>query len=281
MRVSLNTYIPKETPIHTGDARVKLVLLLAYSITLFFVDTWVGMALCALLFVVAEGVSRIPPKALLVPLIPLYILLFFTILFNAFAFDIQAAAVAQEGFVVPGTGGGMFEPVPLFGAFGFVPAGFARGCFYAVRIFLLVLMSLIVSLSTTSTALTDAFRSFLSPLRRLRVPVEDLAMMASIALRFIPITAEELHRIRTAQLSRGAEFSEGGVLARLRIWQTVLVPLFVGLFRRADNVALAMEARCYGLGQNRTSLYTTKFTPGSALIMAIGLIICFLLAFFL
>ena len=279
MQVSVNTYIPKNTPIHTCDARVKLVLLLAYSIALFLVQTWIGMGLLAAACLIVWALSKIEIRAFLAPLIPLYILLAATLIFNAFTFDISNAGTSYGGGGVYPESLGSFEPVALIGTFGFVPDGLMRGLFYAIRIFLLVFMSLVVSFSTSSTELMDAFRRLLTPLRALKAPVEDIAMMASIALRFIPITAEELHRVQVAQRSRGADFEKGSVFARLRIWNTVLVPLFVGLFRRADNLALAMESRCYGLGFSRTSLHGSTLTYHSLVAMGLGVLICVSIAF--
>ena len=167
----------------------------------------------------------------------------------------------------------------LVGSFGFVPTGFTRGCFYAIRIVLLVMASLLVSFTTTSTELTEAFSSFLRPLRKLRVPVDDVASVLSIALRFIPLVAEELGRIHDAQWSRCAKFGEAGLVVRLRAWATVLVPLFVSMFRRADALAVAMDARCYGAPDVvRTSLARRRFTVGALATLLAGLAICAALA---
>lgn len=232
------------------------------------------MGLFAAACVTVWALSKIEIKAFLVPLIPLYILLGATLIFNAFTFDVSSAVASYGGSGVYPESLGALEPIAIIGTFGFVFDGFMRGLFYAIRIFLLVFMSLIVSFSTSSTELMDAFRKLLTPLRVLKVPVEDIAMMASIALRFIPITAEELHRIHVAQRSRGADFESGSVIVRLQIWNTVLVPLFVGLFRRADNLALAMEARCYGLGFSRTNLHETTLSHHSVFAMTLGVLIC-------
>ena len=131
--------------------------------------------------------------------------------------------------------------------------GSRRGAFFAARILLLVLGTSLVTLTTSPVALTDGLASIMRPLGYLRFPVDDVAMMLSIALRFVPTTAEEAERIVVAQTARGARFDEGGPIARARAWLPVLVPLFVRLFRRADDLAIAMESRCY-TGQNRTRL---------------------------
>ena len=175
-----------------------------------------------------------------------------------------------------------WEPVALIGSFGLVPAGLARGLFFAVRIVLLVVASLTVTYTTTSTELTDALGFFLRPLKRLGVPTDDIAMVFSLALRFIPVTAEEFGRVHDAQWARGASFAEGSLWERLRAWQTVLIPLFVGLFRRADSLAVAMDARCYGAPDvERTSLAPRAFSGRSGLVLAVGLLACIGLAVWL
>ena len=280
MRINVSSYIPGTSPIHACDARVKIVLLAMYSVTLFLVDTWSGLVLCGALFAAAAVSSRIPLRRFFALLVPVYVLAAFAVVFNGFAFDVGQAApgaapplMGQE----PGLFGSL-PPVALVGSFGLVPAGLARGCFFAVRIVLLVTASLVVTYTTTSTALTDALADFLRPLRRLRVPVDDIAMVFSLALRFIPVTAEELGRVHDAQQARGASFSEGGLWERLRAWQTVLIPLFVGLFRRADALAVAMDARCYGAQPHRTSLHDRRLAGRSLAVLAAGLALCIAVA---
>ena len=280
MRINVSSYIPGTSPIHACDARVKIVLLAMYSVMLFLVDPWAGLVLCGALFAAAAVSSRIPLRRFFALLVPVYVLAAFAVVFNGFAFDVGQAApgaapplMGQE----PGLFGSL-PPVALVGSFGLVPAGLARGCFFAVRIVLLVTASLVVTYTTTSTALTDALADFLRPLRRLRVPVDDIAMVFSLALRFIPVTAEELGRVHDAQQARGASFSEGGLWERLRAWQTVLIPLFVGLFRRADALAVAMDARCYGAQPHRTSLHDRRLAGRSLAVLAAGLALCIAVA---
>lgn len=281
MRIDISTYIPGATPVHACDARVKIVLLIAYSITLFLVGSWWALGACAAVFAVLLGVSRVGLRRILALSIPLMVIAAFAIVFNAFSFDVVAASSAAPGGLGAVSAGWLdgADPIAVAGSFGFVPAGFARGCFYAIRIVLLVAASLLVSFTTTSTELTEAFSSFLRPLRKLRVPVDDVASVLSIALRFIPLVAEELGRIHDAQWSRGAKFGEGGLMVRLRAWATVLVPLFVSMFRRADALAVAMDARCYGApGVERTSLSRRRITGGAAAVLVIGVALCVALA---
>lgn len=230
---------------HRLDARSKILLLLAYSVCLFFVDTWWGMAAMALLFAVALVASRIPAGKVFALVVPIYFIAAFTVVFNSFLF--------------------------VDGAFTFQASGLVRGCFFAARIMLLVWASLVVCFTSTSTQLTDAVSAFLRPLRRLHVPTDDVAMVFSVALRFIPLMAEEFLSIRNAQWSRGAAFDSGPVGARLKAHTAILIPLFVGMFRKADNVARAMDARCYGLpGVQRTSLAARRMDAASIAALAVG-----------
>ncbi|MCL1798097.1 MAG: energy-coupling factor transporter transmembrane protein EcfT [Eggerthellaceae bacterium] len=278
MQMNFDTYLHGTSLLHTGDARVKLALLLAYSITLFLVHTWTGILICAALCLAACIVAKIAPKRLMTLMIPLYVILAFTIIFNGFRFDVsQMGTLYGLGNVSTGVFEG-WEPVSLIGSFGFVPEGLVRGCYYALRIILLVVASLVVSFTTTSTELIDALYDYLKPLRAFRVPVEDIAMMISVALRFIPLTAEELFRVQAAQQSRGAVFSEGELVKRIAAWQPVLIPMFVGLFRRADNLALAMESRCYAMTPTRTRLNPRRFSATSGAALIGGIILCVAIA---
>ncbi len=278
MRINVNAYICGPSPVHTCDARTKIVLLIVYAVTLFFVFSWVGIGLCALAFVVIAALSHVSFRRYFGLILPVYVIVAFTIVFNAFTLDVSQVATAAVytgwGNVSTGIFAGM-QPVALIGSFGFVPEGFARGSFFAVRIILLVVASLIVTYTTTSTELTEALGDFMKPLRRLHVPVDDIATVFSLALRFIPVTAEEIGRVHDAQMARGASFGDGSLWQRLGAWRTVFIPLFVGLFRRADVLATAMDARCYGIpGTTRTSLRVRRFPAASIATLCIGLALC-------
>jgi len=262
------TYNPSLSFMHDIDARVKIVLVFAYSITLFLVATWPGMACCLLLFALGARVARLPLGRALRQLLPLGIVLAIALISSSFSFDaVHAAMVGAEG--VPNVLPPWFSsPLIIVGSFGFVPAGFLRGCFYVIRIALLVCASLILTSTTTSTDMTRALESFLSPLGRIGVPTRDAATIVSIALRFIPVTVDEFHMVKAAQTARGASFDAGTLRYRLRAWETVLIPLFVGLYRRADDLSCAMEARCYGIGR-ATRLDCRKMSMRS-----FGLLVC-------
>ena len=213
MRFGALTYWVGDSLVHRCDARVKILVLLAFSIGVFFVRTWWGMGACALVVVGATIVAKLPFAQINRMLLPVYVLAAFSVLFNAIA-----------------------NPTP---------DGLLAGAFLGVRMVALVAASFVVCLSTPSSALLDAFRWFIGPLRHLRVPVDDIALTLALSLRFIPVIEREFATVRAAQKSRGAELS-GSPANKLRIWGAAFVAVFVGLFRHADNLATAMDARCYG-----------------------------------
>lgn len=199
------------------DARVAVLAALAYSVAIFFVDTWAGMAAFALLLAGVLWFSHARLTMVFKSLVPLWFILAFTVLAH-------------------------------------IPQGIDEGFFYAIRIALLAIATLVVAFSYDDTQLVRAFVWFMQPLRALKVPVDDIATMFSIAVRFIPVCMQEFLRVADAQRCRAAHFDDGGIVARVKQWGSVLMPMLVGLFRRASSLANAMEARCYG-GGLRTSLH--------------------------
>ena len=207
-------YFAGGSVVHRCDARVKIGLLLAYSIGIFFVRTWWGMGAFALAAVVAIAVARLPLRRVFVPLVPIVVMAAFAVAF-AFAGSPDLA-------------------------------GLSGGLFVAVRMVALVAASFAVCFTTTSTDLIAAFAWFIGPLRRVRVPVDDIAFTLSLALRFIPVIAEEFQQVRLAQRARGATLEGLSFWRRLAIWGAAFSAVLVGLFRHADALATAMDARCYG-----------------------------------
>lgn len=277
MPFNSTTYLPNITRVHRVDARVKILLLLAYSVTLFLVNTWAGLGCCVAVFALCALCAKMPFGRTLRQLLPIAIILIITLIVNSFALNIADIPYTSGlGDVSAGALGGV-QSIALVGTFGFVPAGFGRGCFYVLRIALLIFASIVLTSTTTSTEMARALESFLSPLAHLGVPVHDAAMIVSIALRFIPVTVDEFQIVRAAQTARGADFDTGGVAVRLKAWQTVLIPLFVGLYRRADDLAVAMDARCYG-DAVPTRLDPRRFTVQSTLLLAGGVALCAVLA---
>ncbi len=287
MHTFISIYKTGSSPVHSCDARVKIVLLIAYVATLFLVDTWVGMVCAHLALALIVAVSGIGIKPFAAPLVTTAVLMVLTIVFNGVSYNVYAALVDAPRLGIASFDAALAswieqtgEPVlVLVDSFGITGTGMARGAFYALRIFALVLASLVVTYTTTSTALTNAFRDFLSPLGYIRLPVDDIAMVFSIALRFIPVTFEEFWRIRDAQWARCAPFDTGSLFERMRTWSAVFIPLFVRLFRRADALAQAMDARCYGMPEvRRTSLVEQKLDACSVITAVVGLGVCVLVA---
>ncbi len=279
MRIDVTAYIAGSSPVHRLDARTKIVVLAVYSVCLFLVNTWAGMACMAALFVCALIASGLPPRRVFGLVVPVYVLAAFAVLFNMFVFASPDSAVQAQA--ASGAAGSVSGVYPLVGSFSLTMSGLVRGVFYALRILLLVFSSLVVTFTSTSTELTDALNCFLRPTRRIGVPVDDVATVFSITLRFIPVTAEEFCRVRDAQWSRGSKFGEGSIVQRLSAWQAVLIPLFVGLFRRADVLAQAMDARCYGMpGVDRTSLSRRRMDAPSTTVLVVGCAACIACAVF-
>lgn len=208
------TYLKGSTPVHTCDARVKIAALLAYSISIFFVQSWWGMLAFAAVAVVLVAVACIPAGMMNRMLVPVYVFAGFSVLFN-----VLAAPIVD---------------------------GLMTGLFLAARMVLLTAASFVVCLTSSSSDLLEAFRWFISPLRHVRVPVDDVAFTLSLALRFIPLVEREYELVRMAQRARGSDLARS-FPKRLRIVGSAFATMFVNLFRRADIMADAMNARCYGV----------------------------------
>lgn len=215
------TYIEGSTPVHRCDARIKIVALFAYSVALLAAPGWWGVGALVALLAAAVAVAKLPLATLNRSLVPVYVLaavsLFFNVLYN------------------PGI------------------EGVLAGLLVAVRMIALIAASFLVCFTTTSSQLLKAFSWLIGPLARFHVPVDDIAFTLTLSVRFIPVIELEFERIRTAQLARGADVS-GSLRRTLEIWGMAFTTLFIGLFRHADNLATAMDARCYGAGPKRTHL---------------------------
>lgn len=235
MRTStlLGSYVSGRTPVHSLDARVKLLALVALAIVLFASEVPCGLVLPAIAVIVGAFLADLSARDILRALRPSALLL---------AFGLLACA-----FVADGT-----ADIVLVGRFGISCQGATRGLFAAVRIVVLIAGSLVMTSTTTPSEVADALSSLMAPLGTLGLSVGDLAMLTSVALRFIPLAAEELVRIRDAQRARGVDFAEGSPIMRVRRWLSVLTPLVVALFRRAEDLADAMRERGYrGCGRTR------------------------------
>ena len=263
--VPFGQFVPGDSVIHRVDARVKLLVTVAFVFTLFATSGWLGLLPCAVLLGAGYGIAKIPLRLAARGLKPVLVILLFTLLANALTFTAGVPAITSTtmGFGQDLTAGFIADLLPdsivIYGGFGIRPLGLLRGLYFAFRIVLLVSMTSLLTFTSSIVSLTDAISSLLRPLRALRVPVEDIATIFTIALRFIPLTAEEAEKIMVAQTARGAKFNTGGPIRRVKAWVPVIIPLFVNLFRRADDLASAMESRCY-VGQGRTHLKVDELT---------------------
>jgi energy-coupling factor transport system permease protein len=229
-------------------------MLAFFSITLFFCDTLVGITVFATLFIAVYFLSKLPVKAVFLSIWPIYFLVAITIIFNAFYLD-------QNG--------------SFFNIWSFSFVGFMAGVIFAGRIMLCVWASMVFCLSTATAQITDAFLWFLAPFKKIGLPTDDIAMVASIAIRFMPLCIEEFSAIKQAQWARGADFNEGALLRRVKSWVSVLIPFFISMYRKADIIALSMDARGYGVfGTQRTSICDLALSLFSVVICCIFCAAC-------
>jgi len=262
LKVSFGQYLPGDTAVHRVDARVKFLVAIAYTYAIFASHTWWAMGVLAAAMVVLYLIAKVPFRLALRGIRPLVYILVFTVIVNAFTFNADAG-IAPDGSLA----------LMIAGGFAFKPYGLLAGAYFALRIALLVMATSLVTFTTNAVELSDALASLMHPLKVFHVPVEDVATMFSIALRFIPTTAEEAERIMTAQRARGVVFDEGSLARRIRAWTPVLVPLFVGLFRRADELAAAMDARCY-VGDGRVRLKVAVMRPADWTTLLVSCVAC-------
>ncbi len=270
MQFNYSSYIAGDTPVHRMDPRAKLALLLAYILALFFIREWPGFAFAAVLALLVLGLSRLDLRMMARLLSPAFALAVLLLVFNCFTYVPLAQGQAVESSI------GLLQ---IAGPLHLNLEGLETGAFFGIRVLLLVLASLVVGLTTTSTELSSVASWVLAPLRRLGLPVDDVASMFSIALRFIPLMAEEFCRIRNAQWARGCGLEDEGLVMRLKAWVQVLIPMILSLFRKADALSEAMDARCYGAVERRASLVQMKLDAYSAAGLVLGLAFCVALAF--
>lgn len=249
MRPALGTYIPGASAVHALDPRAKLTVAAVAVAALFAAPTWPVLIAVLALSLLAGRVAGIPLRYSLRVLMPVAFIAAFTVAANALSVSEVARAAAHVAGAVLDLG-----PITLS-----LP-GLVRGLYFALRLAAMMLATTLVTLTTSPVALTDGMATMMRPTARFGVPVDDIATMLSIALRFIPTIIDEVDRIVVAQTARGARFDVGSPLTRARAWVPVIVPLFVQLFRRADTLALAMEARCYG-SATRTRLRALQMRP--------------------
>ena len=238
--ITLGQYFPGKSPVHRLDPRTKLIALIFYIVTLFMAGSWLSYGLILAFLAVCVAMSKVPLKAFVRGMKPLLLILIFTGLLNL--------------FLTPG------ETVLFhWWKITITLQGITRAIFMVARILLLISGTCLLTYTTSPISLTDGLESLLGPLKKLRLPVHELSMMMCIALRFIPTLIEETDKIMSAQKARGADFETGSVMNRVKALVPILVPLFISAFRRADELATAMECRCYHGGEGRTKMKLLRY----------------------
>ena len=238
--ITLGQYFPGNSMIHRLDPRTKLIMLIVYILALFLAQSWISYVLMFVFLVAVISVSTIPLKAIVRGLKPLVMILMFTGIVNLF--------FTQEGPVLV-----HFWKITV------TLGGVQRAVLMMARILMLITCTFLLTYTTSPIALTDGLESLMNPLKKLKVPVHELSMMMCIALRFIPTLIEETDKIMCAQKARGADFETGSLMDRARALIPILVPLFISAFRRADELATAMECRCYQGGEGRTKMKLLRY----------------------
>ena len=259
--ITLGQYYPGDTLVHRLDPRTKLILTLIYIVALFTAILYAGYLLVFLFLASSILISRIRLKNILSGLKPLVIIVLITGILNLFY-------TKGEHLLVH------FWRISIYWE------GVETAVFMALRIMLLIAGTLLLTYTTSPLQLTDGLESLLNPLKKLHVPVHELAMMMSIALRFIPTLIEETDKIMSAQRARGADFETGGLIAKAKAMLPLLIPLFVSAFRRADELATAMESRCYHGGEGRTRMKQLCMARRDWVALAIGVLLLVLVILF-
>lgn len=232
--ITLGQYYQTESVLHKLDPRVKITATLVYIVSLFVVDNFIGYAIAAAFLIMAVMLSNVPVKFIFKGMKAIFFLLLITMTFNL--------------LLTPG------EPIVKFWILSITKEGIKIAAMMGIRLVFLITGSSIMTLTTTPNQLTDGLEKLMNPLKIFHVPVHEISMMMSIALRFIPILMEETDKIMKAQMARGADFESGSVIQRAKSLIPLLVPLFISAFRRASDLAMAMEARCYRGGEGRTKM---------------------------
>ena len=238
--ITLGQYFPGQSVIHRLDPRTKLIMLVVYIVALFLAGSWVSYGLMFLFLATVIWMSTIPLKSILRGMKPLVMILIFTGVLNLF--------FTQEG-----------EVIFHFWILTMTTGGLSRAVMMMSRILMLITGTFLLTYTTSPIALTDGLESLMKPLKKVGVPVHELSMMMCIALRFIPTLIEETDKIMCAQKARGADFETGSLMDRAKALIPILVPLFISAFRRADELATAMECRCYQGGEGRTKMKLLRY----------------------
>ncbi|MCL2045996.1 MAG: energy-coupling factor transporter transmembrane protein EcfT [Oscillospiraceae bacterium] len=237
--ITLGQYFPGDTIVHRLDPRTKLILTMVYITALFMANVLPAFLLMIIVLMTCLALSKIKAKTALKGIKPVVFILVFMTLLNIFFYGGDTILIQFYVIVI-------------------TKEGILRAVYMAVRLIMLIVGSFLLTYTTSPIALTDGIEKLLNPLKKLKAPVHELAMMMSIALRFIPTLIEETDKIMSAQKSRGADFESGGLVKRAKAILPIIIPLFISAFRRADELAIAMESRCYHGGEGRTRMKEIK-----------------------
>lgn len=246
--VTLGQFFPGDTIVHRLDARTKLILVIVYIVGLFQAVGWASYGAVTLATAACMRLSRISAKNIFKGLKPMLFIIALTALLNIF----------------------YTEGTPVIPGWVITWEGIARAVQMVLRIVLLITGTFLLTYTTSPIALTDGLEKLMNPLKRIKVPVHEMTMMMSMALRFIPTLIEETDKIMSAQKARGADFETGSLIDRAKALLPVMVPLFVSAFRRADELAVAMESRCYHGGEGRTRMKQPRFAARDFIALAVG-----------
>lgn len=257
--ITIGQYIDTKSVLHRLDPRTKIILLLAYIVLIFSVSSVASYAVTAVFTAAVVAMSKIPFKFILRGMKPILFILIFTMLLNLFVTpgEVIFSVTVLPSWTAEITKEGVYTAVIMF-----------------FRLIFLVVTSSLLTLTTSPMSLTDGIEKLLHPFEKIKVPAHEIAMMMTIAIRFIPTLAEEADKIMKAQKARGADFESGNVIKRTRALLPLLVPLFVSAFRRADDLAVAMDARCYCGGKNRTRMKEIKMKKNDFAAFCIVTVFC-------
>ncbi|MGL5677492.1 MAG: energy-coupling factor transporter transmembrane component T family protein [Cellulosilyticaceae bacterium] len=249
--ITIGQYYPVKSSLHALDPRTKILLTFAYIISLFLVEGIVGYGIVVATLYGVIRVSKVPIKYMLKGLKSIVIILLFTVTLNIFFTQGEHVLVEWGIFVIS-------------------IEGILMAVEMGVRLVLLIVGSSILTLTTSPIQLTDGIESLLRPFKKIGVPAHEIAMMMSISLRFIPILLEETDKIMKAQTARGADFESGNIIQRAKAMIPIMIPLFISAFRRAEDLAMAMEARCYRGGEGRTRMNELQYTDKDRYAFVLG-----------
>ena len=252
--ITLGQFFPGDTVVHKLDPRTKLILMIVYITALFMAKGFPAYVFMLAILLTCLTISKIKPKAVLRGLRPIFIIIIITVFLNIFFMRGETVFFQYRALVI-------------------TKEGIETALFMASRLIMLIISTFLLTYTTSPITLTDGLERMLNPLKKIKLPVHEFSMMMSIALRFIPTLIEETDKIMSAQKSRGADFETGGLIKRAKAILPLIIPLFISAFRRADELATAMESRCYHGGEGRTKTKVLKFAARDSIAFLFGAVI--------